>query len=253
MTVELAVLAEASGWDGFFVWDHIVVADGMPVGDPWVHLGAIAQATDRLTIGPMVTPVPRRRPWVLARQATAVDHLSRGRLILGVGIGFPPSEEFATFGEPTGDRERADMLDEGLEVLEGMWTGEEFGYDGRHYSVRPTRFAPMPVRAGGIPIWVAASWANLRPLRRAARFQGVFPVKMDMSAWTPAEVEELAAIMQQERGGLAGFDVVVGGALGAGRDVVHDYQSAGATWFIGGPDPERAVDGLRAAIAAGPD
>jgi alkanesulfonate monooxygenase SsuD/methylene tetrahydromethanopterin reductase-like flavin-dependent oxidoreductase (luciferase family) len=233
VTVELAVLAEESGWDGFFVWDHIVVADGMPVGDPWVHLGAIAQATDRLTIGPMVTPLPRRRPWVVARQATAVDHLSGGRLILGVGIGFPPDAEFGTFGESTDDRERADMLDE-------------------YYSVRPTRFAPTPVR-GAIPIWVAASWANVRPLRRAARFQGVFPVKMDMSAWTPAEVEELTAIMRRERGDLEGFDVVVGSAIGAGRDTVQGYQRAGASWFIGGPDPGGAVDGLRAAIAAGPN
>src|SRR5690606_38855182 len=95
--VDLGRIAEEAGWDGFFVWDHIVVGDGMPVADPWVLLGAVAGETERILIGTMVTPVPRRRPWVLARQATTIDHLSDGRLVLGVGIGFPPDIEFGTF------------------------------------------------------------------------------------------------------------------------------------------------------------
>lgn len=252
LIVSLAVQAEESGWDGFFVWDHIVIADGMAVGDPWVHLGAIANATRRIALGPMVTPLPRRRPWVVARQATTVDHLSDGRLILGVGIGFPAAEEFGTFSEPTGDRERADMLDEGLAVLSGMWSGDRFEFSGEHYSVRSTRFAPSPAQRPAIPIWVAGSWPNRRPLRRAARYQGVFPVKMDMSLWSPDEIEELTEIMRGERADLTGFDVVAGGSFEAGHDRSADYARAGATWYVAGPGPDQSAAEVERAIQAGP-
>lgn len=250
--VELAVLAEGSGWDGFFVWDHIVVADGMTVADPWVLLGAIAQATEHISIGPMVTPLPRRRPWVVARQATTIDHLSNGRLILGVGIGFPPDEEFGTFGEPTGDRERADMLDEGLAVLAGMWSGERFDFSGRHYSVRSTRFAPTPLQQPTIPIWVAGMWPNRRPLRRAGGHQGVFPVKIDMTPWSREEVAELTAIMRRERGPDDDFAIVVGGSFEIEPELAAAHARAGATWYLAGPAADRSLEDVRRAIAAGP-
>lgn len=248
--IELAVAAESAGWDGFFVWDHIVVADGMPVADPWVVIGAQAAATTRIALGPMVTPLPRRRPWVVARQSTTVDRLSAGRLVLGVGIGFPPREEFATFDETTDDRERADMLDEGLEVLEGMWSGRRFRYDGVHYRVRETSFRPTPVSPQGIPIWVGGMWPNPRPLQRSARFDGYFPVKMDMTAWTPGEVASIAERVRHHRGGLGDFDVVVGGGFDPGS--VRDLESAGATWYCAGPAGGEGVEELREAIGSGP-
>jgi len=252
LMTDLAVLAEESGWDGFFPWDHIVIEDGLSVADPWVLLGAIAANTDRIAIGPMVTPLPRRRPWVLARQATTIDHLSGGRLILGLGIGFPPQEEFGTFGEPIGDKQRADMLEEGLIILQGMWRGGRFSFDGEHYSVAPTQFEPRPVRESGIPIWVAGMWPNQRPLRRAAQHQGVYPVKMDMTPWTPDEVAELAAIIERERGHLDNFDIAIGWSVDAGRRLAADYSAAGATWFIAGPAPELSLQEVRAMIASGP-
>lgn len=248
---ELAILAEDSGWDGFFVWDHIVISDGTAVADPWVVLASIARSTETIELGSMVTPVPRRRPWVLARQATTVDHLSGGRLVLGVGIGFPPDVEFGTFGEPVDERERADMLDEGLEILEGMWSGETFSYEGRHYRVEPTTFGPRPVQQPRIPIWVAAGWGSPRPIRRSCRFDGVFPVKWDMTDWEPSEVEELREMIVRERGHAEGFEVVIGGSFEAMRQHSSNYENAGATWFLTGPGQADSIGDLNKAIAAG--
>jgi alkanesulfonate monooxygenase SsuD/methylene tetrahydromethanopterin reductase-like flavin-dependent oxidoreductase (luciferase family) len=125
---DLAVEAEQQGWDGFFLWDHINWFE-LPMVDPRIALGAIACATERIRIGTMVTPLPRRRPWKLARETVTLDHLSGGRLVLGVGLGFPAGREFAAFGEPTDDRERAERLDEGLDVLLGLWSGKALHYE----------------------------------------------------------------------------------------------------------------------------
>ena len=199
----------------------------------------------------MITPLPRRRPWVVAREATTIDHLSQGRLTLGVGIGFPPDAEFGTFGEPEDDRIRAEMLDEGLEILLGMWSGEPFQFFGKHYTVEDTTFQPRPYRASGIPIWVGASWPKRKPLKRATRFQGVYPVKMDMSEWSTDEVAELAAITQR-LGAPESFDVVVGGALGANRASSTEYEQAGATWLVDGPPWGASLDDVRSMISVGP-
>ncbi len=245
--VDLAVAAEAAGWDGFFVWDHIVIADGMPVADPWVLLAAIGQATDRIVIGPMVTPLPRRRPWVLARQAVTLQQLTGGRAVLGVGIGFPPQEEFGTFGEPTDERIRADMLDEGLEVVRGMWSGEPYAHRGEHYRITAeTRFAPVPAKR--IPIWVAGMWPNRRPLRRAARFDGVFPISADMSMLSPELVAQIVAYVSEHRSTSEDFDVVIGGPS---TDVdLEAYREAGVTWYQ--VTPELRFEERLQMIAAGP-
>jgi len=166
----LAREAEAAGWDGFFIWD-IFGGDSAapaPVVDPWIALAAIAATTERIRFGTMVTPLPRRRPWKLAREAVSLDHLSGGRLILGVGIGAMP-EEFARFGDEPDPRKRAEMLDEGLEVLTGLWSGEPFSFHGRYYWVEEATLLPRPVQQPRIPIWVAGIWPHKPPFRRAAR------------------------------------------------------------------------------------
>lgn len=252
VVVDLATTAEEAGWDGFFVWDHIVVSDGMPVADPWVMLGAIARSTHRLDIGPMVTPLPRRRPWVLARQATTVDHLSDGRLTLGVGIGFPPKEEFGTFGEPTDERARADMLEEALKVLAGMWSGQPFAFNGEHYTVAETQFEPRPVRSPSIPIWVAGGYGVRRPLRRASRHDGYFPVKWDMTDWEPEQVVELREQIAHERGSVESFQIVIGGSVEAGRGFRDEYSEAGATWYLAGPSQGSSPQDVRRNLEAGP-
>src|SRR5258706_9522014 len=132
----LARAAEAAGWDGFFIWDVFGGDSAVPapVVDPWIALAAIAATTERICFGTMVTPLPRRRPWKLAREAASLDHLSGGRLILGVGVGHQPSE-FSRFGEEADARVRGRMLDEALEVLTGLWSGEPFSFSGEHYQV----------------------------------------------------------------------------------------------------------------------
>jgi alkanesulfonate monooxygenase SsuD/methylene tetrahydromethanopterin reductase-like flavin-dependent oxidoreductase (luciferase family) len=214
LVADLAVLAELRGWDGFFVWDHINNAGAVPgtiaTHDPWIALAAIAAATERIRIGPMITPLPRRRPWKVAREAVTLDHLSGGRLILGVGLGFPPEAEFEAFGEETDPRVRAEKLDEALAIITGLWTGEPVSFEGQHYRVRDVRFLPRPVQEPRIPIWVAGMWPTRRPFRRAARFDGAAPIHADLSPLTPAEVADICAYVAAHRDGDAPFDLVIG-------------------------------------------
>ena len=177
-TATLARDAEAAGWDGFFLWDHLQYGKrtSHPTVDPWVCLAAIATQTQRIRLGPLVTPIPRRRRWKLARETVSLDHLSGGRLILGVGLGFPPDAEFASFGEDPDARTRAQKLDEGLDVLTGLWSGKPFAYAGQQVRVQQTRFRPPSLQQPRIPIWVAGSWGKATaPFRRAARWDGVCP------------------------------------------------------------------------------
>ena len=182
----LAREAEGAGWDGFFLWDHVLLVP-WPTVDPWIAMAAIALATERVRIGALVTPVPRRRPVKLAREIVTLDHLSRGRLILGVGIGAGPWE-WDYLGEETDLRTRGDMLDEALELLEQLWTGEPVVHHGRFYhhrgdggpqdtAERPVPFLPRPLQRPRVPPWVAGVWPNKRPFRRAARYDGLVPLK----------------------------------------------------------------------------
>jgi alkanesulfonate monooxygenase SsuD/methylene tetrahydromethanopterin reductase-like flavin-dependent oxidoreductase (luciferase family) len=233
--VALAVAAEEAGWDGFFVWDHIVVFDGMPVADTMLLLSAIGEATRTLKIGPMVLAVPRYRPWVLGRQTVTLDRLTGGRLILGVGIGYPPDVEFGTFGESTDDRERADKLDEALAIITGMWSGEPFQFEGSYYRVGRNRFQPVPIQQPRIPIWVAGMIPNRRPLRRAARFDGVYPARADMRDVTAQDLATVVDYVSAHRADPGPFDVVVGGPPDGD---LAGFDEAGATWYLAGPSPE---------------
>ncbi|MFL5732671.1 MAG: LLM class flavin-dependent oxidoreductase [Chloroflexia bacterium] len=240
--------AEDAGWDGFFVWDHVQWSgedDGeprRPAVDPWIALTAIALNTERVRIGPLVTPLPRRRPWKVARETVTLDNLSRGRLILGVGLGFPPGLEYGDFGEETADKVRAEKLDEGLEVLTGLWSseGEPFRYDGRHYKISNAIMLPRPLQQPRIPVWVAGFWPGSKaPFRRAARWDGVVPI---LPGETPPEqgpdlVREMLAYIQQHRQSQSPFDLVVTGqTVGDGTEedtrLVRAYAEAGATWWL---------------------
>lgn len=172
--VQLAVEAQGAGWDGLFLWDHVIRRrPWQPMVDPWVTLTAVAVSADRLIVGPMVTPLARRRMSVVARQTTTLDLLSNGRLRLGVGLGSPP-DEFTRFGEEGDDRHRAQVLDESLELLELLWSGEQVNYAGRHLVADDVQFLPRPLH-GRVPIWVGGRWPGGAPFRRAARFDGVWP------------------------------------------------------------------------------
>lgn len=246
----LAREAEAAGWDGFFIWDHMLFGP-IPVVDPWVALTAIALSTERIRIGPMVTPLPRRRPTKLARETVSLDRLSGGRLVLGVGIGESPWE-WEYLGEQPDLRVRGAMLNEGLEVLTGLWSGEPFSFNGRHYRVegelpdgtRRARFLPPALQSPRIPIWVAGVWPNKPPFRRAARWDGIFPMKKGGAMPTPDDLREMVAYVEAQRTSAGPFDVVLAGAT-PGADPAEDaaivapYAGAGLTWWVESVDPWR--------------
>ncbi|MBS1676014.1 MAG: LLM class flavin-dependent oxidoreductase [Actinobacteria bacterium] len=232
--VELARRAEGSGWDGFFLWDHVNFAP--PVGavaDAWIALAAIAGATERIRIGPLVTPLSRRRIQKLARETATLDLLSEGRLTLGVGLGVEDNGELEPFGEEVDPRRRAALLDQGLERLTSFWAGE---------------FEPTPVQSPRIPVWAAGRWrTRRRPLERAARWDGFFPINVP----DPAGLARIAAEIGELRApGEGPFDLVVEIEPGA---AVSPWEAAGATWVLTSFDapPERRA--VEAAIDAGPN
>ena len=252
----LAKEAEDAGWDGFFVFDHILPTDAeVQLFDPWIALAAIAMSTSTIRIGPMVTPIPRRRPWKLARETVSIDRLSGGRLILSVGLGGPAEREFEKFGEPVDAKVRAEMLDEGLEVLKGLWSGGPFSYQGRHYRLHDVVFAPPPVQSPRIPVWIGAKWRNKRPLRRAARWDGVLPIPHDGETITPDDLRTVVGYVGKHRVTDAGFDVVLADHDGSRTaDSLAAYARAGLTWWVQRIHSPwtRSLDDTRARIREGP-
>ncbi|KMS67023.1 luciferase family protein [Streptomyces viridochromogenes] len=231
--VELAVRAEAAGWDGVFLWDH-VVTEAMPIADPWTTLAAIAHATENLLLGPTVTPLARRRPWMVARHASTVSRLSQGRLIVGTGVGVDESGDFSSFGEPTELATRSAMLTEGLELMRAMWAGEAIQHGGPHYQVHLAATEPEPHR---IPVWMASSTNNPRVISRAANCDGIFPNRDDHELIP----EEIADIRQElHRSGLPAdrpFDIAVRGNASPAwqEDKTVDLKGltqAGMTWWL---------------------
>jgi len=241
---ELAHDAEAAGWDGFFIWDAVFFDPTFhPIADPWVSLAAVALNTQHMRIGTMVTPIARRRPWKLARETVSVDRLSNGRLTLGVGLGDPVQWDFGFFEDETDSKIRARRLDEGLDILTGLWSSQPFSYQGEQYNVKEVTFRPTPVQSPRIPIWVGGWWPNKPPLRRAARWDGVCPAKWGGTI-TPDEWLELLAYVQKFRTTDSPFDAVHSGAtpgdnLTQASELVETYNKAGVTWWIEPVDPWR--------------
>lgn len=243
--VAMAQAAEGSDWDGFFIWDHVALDWSGTVVDPWVALAALAVATEKIRLGPMITPLPRRRPWKVARESVSLDQLSHGRLVLGVGLGIL-SEEFENLGDEGDLKVRAEMLDEGLEVLSGLWSGEPFSYEGEHYHIKDTHFLPKPFQVPRIPIWVAGLWPAKAPFRRAARWDGVFPLNQQdlYQDLTPEQISDIVAYIGEHRSSNESFDILQRGTtLGEDRDkdleTVAAYEDAGATWWLENIHPWR--------------
>ena len=231
---ELAHEAEDSGWDGVFIWDHI--SQPSSAVDAWVTLGAIAMRTTQVKIGPIITPIARRHPWKLARETVTLDRLSNGRLIFGVGLGWSV-EEFEAFGEDGDSKIRAEKLDEGLEIIAGLWKGESFSYTGKHYQVEDVQFIPQPIQQPRIPIWACGAWSNKRaPIRRGARWDGIIAVTGER-AIKSEEVREVRAYCEQHRTTNDPFDVVVilqseGGNSADDQQKTEAFEEAGATWWL---------------------
>jgi probable F420-dependent oxidoreductase len=222
--VRVAEAAEAAGWDGVFSWDHLAFVWNAPAADPWITLSAIAGATSRVRIGTAVTPVARRRPHVLAHELATLDRLSGGRVIFGAGLGGSP-REFGNFGEPTDPKVRAEMFDEGLEVMQKLWSGEQVTHRGAHYTVDGVTFAPTPVQER-IPIWIGGN----RPasLRRAARWDGWLADSADPTGMTLSADDVARSIERIGRD--EDFDVAVLGQ--SDRGDASAYERAGATWWL---------------------
>jgi len=254
LLAQLAHEAEDVGWDGFFLWDHIGAGWPYPVGDPWVQLAAMAMTTKRIKLGTTVTPLPRRRPWQLARAVATLDHLSRGRVILGVGIGSNSAQEYSCFGESPDDRMHAEMLDEGLAIVTGLWRGEPFSYQGVHYQVDQAQFLPTPVQVPRIPIWVAGIWPHKRPFRRAAQWDGVCPIGRDRVP-TPEDIQAMLGYVRQYRQDNTPFDVVLGSYERDAADMGNQlaaYAAAGVTWWLECFDWNDTLVEVRARIQRGP-
>lgn len=244
--VELAVSAERAGWDGLFLWDHVHYDPPAPLADAWVSLAAIAAATTTIRLGPLITPLPRRRPWKVAREATTLDHLSRGRVVLGIGLGIDYWREFAAFGETSTDVERAALLDDAVEIVTRLWSGAPTSYTGRRLAVDNVQFLPTPLQQPRIPIWSAVIWPPARPgpLDRAARWDGVMPFTGE--AMTPEQAADVHHAMRQRRD--EPFDLCVWGL--PERDAA--YREAGVTWLVQAAMPDAPLEQVQDLIRAGP-
>jgi alkanesulfonate monooxygenase SsuD/methylene tetrahydromethanopterin reductase-like flavin-dependent oxidoreductase (luciferase family) len=258
----MAVEADRHGWDGFFTWDGVDVG-GMPSWDPWAVLAAAAVRTERIRLGALVFALPRRRPWIVAKQAVTVDHLSGGRLVVPVGLGVPDDRALAgVAGEPTDRRTLAELLDDDLAILDLAFRGEQIEHHGTHHTVTGMRLRPTPVQRPRIPLWVVAAFPSERSMGRAVRWDGVVPqLRGDraIEPMGPADVREVVAWMRAHRSPDAGpFDVVVQGELAddpaAAADQAGALADAGATWFIDSRwDPATATpDALLARLRHGP-
>lgn len=255
--LELAELAERAGWDGVFVWE---AAFGI---DPWSLLAAIAVRTSRIRLGTLLTPLPWRRPWKVASQLATLDQLSGGRAILSVGLG-AADVELGVTGEPTDRKHRAELLDEGLDIIDALLSGSAC-YDGRHFQVdldRPASFgAARPVQQPRPPIWIVGLWDNPRSMRRVLRGDGMLP-NLGGEPRQPTEDDIAAMRRWLDDNADHHVDLVIDGTTptedpAAAAATVARYEQAGATWWIENrwaldAQSTENLEAVRARLDAGP-
>lgn len=262
--VDLACEAEAAGWDGVFVADALAIGTDkfpdMPWFDPWVALAAIAARTERIRIGTLLTPPSRRRPWKLAREVATLDQLSNGRVILSVGLGAAQDDGgFCKVGEAMDLKTRAQLLDESLDILAGLWSGKPFSYAGEHYHVDRMTMTPPPVQQPRVPIWVVGVWPKEKSMRRALRWDGLIAQRYGASpadgSLKPDEVRTIKAYVDEHREAATPFDILAGGSTlnksrKRAKEMVRPYIEAGATWWV--EEVWASEEKLRAHVRQGP-
>jgi len=255
----LALQAEYSGWDGIFIWDEMFGPDA------WVVMTAIAAETTRIRIGALLTPLSRRRPWKVASEVATLDHFSNGRLILAVGLGAVDTG-FANVGEETDRKIRAQMLDEALDVLDGLWTGESFSYSGNYYNLQDVSLGFRPLQTPRIPIWVAGAWPREKSMRRVLRCDGILPEgkRIDGTSFnvSPEDVHAIQVYVQKRRTPESPFDIAIqnespGDDREQARALSQPWEEAGATWWIENPWASKWIvnkneSGLQARVLQGP-
>ena len=245
LLAELASKAEETGFDGLFLWDHLNItgADGLDTVDPSVALAVIARETSKIKFGPIVTPLARRRPWKLARELVTLDHLSKGRLVFGAGLGEPAELEFSAFGEESDGKVRARKLDEGLAILDGLVQGKVTNFSGECYHIQDVRFKPKSIQEPRFPIWIAATLPHVAGVKRSLRWDGIFPVVMPeenpmvWANWFPT-LSDFEAVVKRVRTNLTKsdkFDFVASGMLGdkgCKGASFEEYARVGASWWL---------------------
>jgi alkanesulfonate monooxygenase SsuD/methylene tetrahydromethanopterin reductase-like flavin-dependent oxidoreductase (luciferase family) len=236
LITELAIEAEKSGWDGFFLWDHIVYQEeGYPnIVDPFIALTSVAEYTQNIHIGTTVTPLPRRRPWKLARETATLDIISEGRLILGIGLGGP--SELSIMNEETNLSKMAKMTNEHLEILNGLWSGEDFNYSGKYYTIDKVKFLPRPIQKPRIKMWGAGTWPKKGPFKRAAKLDGVVPLSQDYrNPLTPDDYRNMIEYMRKH-GLRSPYDIVEisfdATKSNDKRKAILEFQDAGVNWWL---------------------
>lgn len=264
---ELAEQVEAAGWDAVFIPDCISIeAEQYPATewfDPWVLLAVIAVRTRRVRFGTMLTPLSRRRPWKVARETVTLDHLSNGRLILPVGLGAAGDDAgFYKVGEAMDRKTRARLLDESLDIITGLWSGQQLYYEGEHYHVQGMTLLPPPVQSPRIPIWVVGAWPRTKSMRRALRYDGLLPNKLDEDGKpaeiTPADIRAMKTYSEEHRASTTSYDIVWEGRTpGEDREkaaaIVRQWEQAGATWWLEAMwESDVTMDDVRERIEQGP-
>ena len=235
-TAELCYEAEQAGWDGFFVWEPVWGIDA------WVCLTAAAMRTERIRLGTMLTPISRMRPWKLASESATLDNLSHGRVIISIGLG-AIDNGFKEFGEIIDRKIRAELLDEGLDILTGLWKGQPFSHTGKHYKISPASFypPPPPVQKPRIPIWVVGGWPKMKSMQRVVHYDGILPNVFDekgtIRTATPKDIQAISDYIKEHRTATTPFDIVVEGKT-PGNDpakaqaIIEAWEKNGATWWI---------------------
>lgn len=241
---EIAYQAEVAGWDGLFIEDYIVYHTGIVTFDPWIILGVMATRTERIRLGTCVTPLSRRRPWKVAREAVTLDHLSKGRLIMGFGLGDMNDLGFANMGEEVDAIKRAKMLDEGIETIVGLWSGEKYSFDGEYYQINEVTFLPKPLQKPRIPIWIGGGWTTRGPARRAKMWDGFCPYYVN-DPFSPEHIREMRAFLAEGMPSGKVIEIALGGHQRREdwkeeRDLIRSYSEAGATWWTEWIPPMRS-------------
>ena len=236
--VRAAVEAEKSGWDGFFLWDHLVEWNKpVPIYETFTSLAAIAAHTKKIRIGTSVSPLPKYKPWIIARTTAALDHLSNGRLILGAGLGAIESTDYDRFGEKSDNHVLGEKLDESLKIITGLWTGKPFSHRGKHFTVKQAMFRPLPLQKPRIPVWTGGFWPHKAPFKRAAKWDGTIPLRAPGKLAEPTDINDVATYVRNRRRGKPDIDIAnIGWTSGVNRTrdraKVSQYADAGTTWWL---------------------
>jgi hypothetical protein len=260
---DLAAEAEAAGWDGVFIPDCISIdTEGFPPGpgyDPWIVLAVMAVRTKHVRLGTMLSPISRRRPWKLARETVTLDHLSHGRLILPVGLGAAKDDAgFYKVGEAMDLKTRAKLLDESLDILTGLWSGQRFSYSGEHYHIQDMMLLPPPVQSPRIPVWVVGAWPYKKSMQRVLRWDGILPQKTDGTAMTPADIQAIKAFVDEHRTLKTPFDIALDAETPSNDheraiSIVRPWAEAGVTWWLESMwQSHITLDDIRTRIKQGP-